>query len=68
MEQWIAHSAEEYIELAASLATDTRQRTAVRISLRSRVAASGLCDRARLAREVEAAYRQMWRAWCLRTR
>jgi predicted O-linked N-acetylglucosamine transferase (SPINDLY family) len=68
MEQWIAHSAEEYIELAASLAADTRQRTAVRISLRSRVAASGLCDRARLAREVEAAYRQMWRGWCQRTR
>jgi predicted O-linked N-acetylglucosamine transferase (SPINDLY family) len=66
MEQWVAHTPEEYVKLAARLARDTPRRAALRISLRSTVAASGLCDRARLAREVEAAYRQMWHAWCQR--
>lgn len=64
--QWIAHTPEEYVNLAVRLAADAEQRTALRIALRSGMVASGLCDRTRLAREIEGAYRQMWRAWCQR--
>jgi predicted O-linked N-acetylglucosamine transferase (SPINDLY family) len=65
MEQWIAHTPEQYVKLAVRLAEDVQQRAALRNSLRSRMAASELCDPTRLARIIEDAYRQMWRAWCL---
>ncbi len=61
MEQWIAHSTEEYIKLAARLAVDIDRRTEWRASLRSIMAASALCNRERLASEIESAYRRMWR-------
>jgi predicted O-linked N-acetylglucosamine transferase (SPINDLY family) len=66
MEQWIAHSTEEYIELAASLAADAPQCAARDITLRSRMTASGLCDRARLALEIERAYLEMWQQFVTR--
>jgi hypothetical protein len=34
--------------------------------MRDRVRTRGLTDGTRLAREIEDAYRQMWRDWCAR--
>jgi predicted O-linked N-acetylglucosamine transferase (SPINDLY family) len=56
---------EAYVDLAATLATDEPLLTELRSSLRARLAQSPLCDAASFTRSLEAAYREMWRAWCL---
>jgi tetratricopeptide (TPR) repeat protein len=60
----IAQSAEEYVEIAVRLASDLPRLAALRAGLRERMRQSPLCDGRRLAREIEAAYRDMWRKWC----
>jgi predicted O-linked N-acetylglucosamine transferase (SPINDLY family) len=60
----IARSAEEYAEIAVGLAGDLPRLAAMRAGLRERMRQSPLCDGVRLAREVEAAYRGMWKNWC----
>jgi predicted O-linked N-acetylglucosamine transferase (SPINDLY family) len=59
----VAQSADDYVRIAEALATDLPRLTGLRASLRRRVAASPLCDAPRVAREVEGAYRAMWRTW-----
>jgi uncharacterized protein (TIGR03032 family) len=51
---------------AADLAGDAAQRATLRRELRQRVARSALCDAAGRARQLERAYRAMWRRWCMR--
>jgi protein O-GlcNAc transferase len=60
----VATDEDGYVDLAAGLAGDTARLSALRSSLRQRMAASRLCDGAAFARQVEAAYRSMWRSWC----
>ena len=60
----IARSVDEYVELAVRLATDRQRLAELRGTLRERLLGSPLVDGPRFAREVEAAYRQMWRTWC----
>jgi protein O-GlcNAc transferase len=62
--EWVADSADRYFEIAAGLAKDLPRLTELRKSLRERMAASSLMDAARFARDMEAAYREMWREWC----
>jgi predicted O-linked N-acetylglucosamine transferase (SPINDLY family) len=64
LEEWIAASADEYVRLALAHATDPGRIAALRGSLRQRLQASPLMDEAGFARDIEAAYRGMWRAWC----
>ncbi len=58
--EFIARDADHYIDLAAQLASNREQLAQLRSELRSRVAASPLCDASGFARQVEDAYRQMW--------
>jgi predicted O-linked N-acetylglucosamine transferase (SPINDLY family) len=59
-----ARTDEEFIRIAVDLALDLPRLSALRAGLRSRMEASPLMDGARFARNLEAAYRQMWRRWC----
>jgi protein O-GlcNAc transferase len=58
-----AQSPDEYVAIASALAGNIPRLAQLRAGLRERMAASPLMDGPRLARAVEAAYRQMWRDW-----
>lgn len=60
----IARSAEEYVSIAAGLAKDLPRLAELRGTLRARMRGSPLMDGKRFARDIEQAYRQMWRNWC----
>jgi len=60
----VAESAEQYLQIAVHLARDLPRLQQLRSTLRQRLQASPLLDAPRFARNVEAAYRQMWRKWC----
>jgi predicted O-linked N-acetylglucosamine transferase (SPINDLY family) len=64
LDDLIAHSVEEYVERAVGLAGDLDRLAELRAQLRPRMAASALLDFQGFARNVEAAYRQMWVDWC----
>jgi len=62
--EWAGDDAAGYVEICRSLAADLPALAAIRAGLRARVAASPLTDAPGFARDVEAAYREMWRRWC----
>ncbi|MGA2442601.1 MAG: hypothetical protein ABSH08_16730, partial [Tepidisphaeraceae bacterium] len=62
----IAQTPEQYVRIAAELAGDLPRMAELRRTLRPRMQASPLMDAPRFARNIEAAYRQMWRNWCSR--
>jgi protein O-GlcNAc transferase len=64
MKELIAGSPDEYVAIAAALASDLPRVAQMRRGLRARLEASPLCDGVRFARNIEAAYREMWRTWC----
>jgi predicted O-linked N-acetylglucosamine transferase (SPINDLY family) len=60
----VAPAPEQYVQIATDLAKDLPRLAELRRTLRARMQASPLMDAPRFARNVEAAYRQMWRNWC----
>jgi predicted O-linked N-acetylglucosamine transferase (SPINDLY family) len=62
----IAETPEEFVSIAADLAHDLPRLADLRATLRDRLRASPLMDAPRFARNMEAAYREMWRKWCAR--
>ena len=60
----VARDAEQYVRIAAELASDLPRLSKLRATLRERMQSSPLMDAPRFARNVEAAYREMWRRWC----
>lgn len=60
----VAWSDDEFVSIAAGLAGDRARLTQLRATLRSRMEASPLMDAPRFARNIEAAFRAMWRRWC----
>jgi len=61
----VAHSESEYVNIAEVLATDLPRLAQLRATLRHRMESSVLMDAPRFTRQVEAAYRAMWRRWRL---
>ncbi len=59
-----AGTEDEYVRLASELAADLPRLGNLRSTLRQRMKQSPLMDAPRFTRNVEAAYRQMWRKWC----
>ncbi|MGD0390621.1 MAG: tetratricopeptide repeat protein, partial [Tepidisphaeraceae bacterium] len=60
----IAQTPQQYVQIATDLAEDLPRLAELRRTLRPRMQASPLMDAPRFARNIEAAYRQMWRNWC----
>jgi predicted O-linked N-acetylglucosamine transferase (SPINDLY family) len=60
----VAASEDEFVKIAADLAGDLPRLSGLRATLRQRMQASVLMDAPRFARQIEGAYREMWRAWC----
>lgn len=63
----IAKTPEKYVQIAVNLAQDTDKLANLRAGLRQRMAGSPLCDGAGFTRDLEQAYREMWRKWCAET-
>ena len=63
LRECIASTPEEYVRIAAAMAGDISQLAGLRRALRGRMQASPLMDAAGFARNIEAAYRSMWRNW-----
>ena len=55
---------EAFVRAAVDLAGDRDRLRALRLSMRERLRASPLMDHRGFARNLESAYRQMWRSWC----
>jgi protein O-GlcNAc transferase len=68
LDDLIARSVSEYVDKAVELAGDLDRLAELRAQLRPRMAASPLLDFQGFARNVEAAYRQMWTDWCAKSR
>jgi protein O-GlcNAc transferase len=60
--EWVAHSPEEYVGIAASLAADLPRLALTRQALRPCFAASPLSDHDGFARDFSTALRSLWRA------
>ncbi len=65
LDDWVVETPEDYLAVAERWARDVPALAELRAGLRGRMAASPLCDGARFARNLEAAFRAMWRRWCL---
>ena len=63
---WVADGEDDYVEKAVCHAMDLSLLTRIRAELRDRMRESPLCDAHGFTRDLEAAYRVMWRAWCER--
>lgn len=62
--QLLASDVSEYVRLAVELARDLPRVAGYRSALRERMRASPITDSAGFTRDVESAYRTMWRRWC----
>jgi predicted O-linked N-acetylglucosamine transferase (SPINDLY family) len=64
LREWIVSSPEDYVNRVVAAAADVEALRGLRATLRSRMRGSPLMDEPRFARDVENAYRRMWRTWC----
>ena len=65
--EYVADNEEDYIAKATTLASDLTRLAELRSQLRTQLLNSPLCDGPGFTRDLESAYRTMWKAWC-RTR
>jgi len=61
--EFITHSEDDYLQCAIRFANDLPALNQVRQSLRTRLNAPQ-CQPKTITRQLEAAYREMWRTWC----
>lgn len=64
LDEWVASDVEDYIEKAVTIASRRGTLGALREHLRPQVLASPLFDGQSFARDLEHAFRGMWREWC----
>jgi protein O-GlcNAc transferase len=66
LERLVAHSEEQYVELAAGLIRAADGLAGMRRELRERIESSPVMDGGQFVRDVEAVFTAVWRAWCER--
>ena len=59
-----ASTPDQFVQVAADLASDPQRLVHLRSTLRQRMEQSPLMDAPRFARDIKTAYREMWRKWC----
>lgn len=64
LDELIATGTEDYVDRAVILANDLDHLAALRAGMRPRMVASSLIVAAAFTREMETAYREVWRKWC----
>lgn len=64
LEEMVRDSVDGYVELAVELANDLDRLEALRRGMRDRLRSSALLDAPARTRDVEVAYRTLWKAWC----
>jgi predicted O-linked N-acetylglucosamine transferase (SPINDLY family) len=60
----VAATPDEFVRVAAALSRDADRLRTLRTQLRDMMRTSPLCDAPAFVRDLETAYRTMWRAWC----
>ncbi|HCB31453.1 MAG TPA: hypothetical protein DEP50_12760, partial [Acinetobacter lwoffii] len=66
--EWVASTADDYIEIIKRLTGDLDALQLIRDGLRKKMTDSLLCDGKTFTNHLEAAYRQMWQIWCDKTK
>jgi predicted O-linked N-acetylglucosamine transferase (SPINDLY family) len=64
MPEWVAADEADYLARGVALAMDLTSLEQTRAGLRDRYLSSPLCDSAGFGRNLERAFRDMWRRWC----
>jgi predicted O-linked N-acetylglucosamine transferase (SPINDLY family) len=64
LEHLVARTPEQYVEVAAALMRDAAGLAVLRRELRGRIESSPVMNAPLFARDIEAAFRTAWRAWC----
>ena len=64
LEFFAASTPDEYVAKASVLASNPAALGKIISNMRPRMAASDLCNKVKFAKNIESAYRQMWRRWC----
>ena len=64
LNDWVAATADEYVEAAARVAGDAALLSDARATLRPRMQSSPIMDERAFARGFETACRRVWRTWC----
>ncbi len=64
MEFFAAPAPQQYVARAVALANRPESLAKIRDTMRQRLCASALCNKAIFAARMEKAYRQMWQTWC----
>ena len=64
LDEFVCDDSEDYVRRAVALAGQPGRLADLRRSLRTRLQSSPIMDEAGFTRDLEAAYRRMWRKWC----
>jgi protein O-GlcNAc transferase len=64
LEEWIAEDPAQYVSVAREMAADLPKLAALRADLRNRMINSPLMNAKQFVKDMETAFREMWRAWC----
>ena len=62
--EWVASTPSDYVQRAIKFSGELELLSSLRVSLRERTRTSPLMDEVRFTRDLELAYREMWRRWC----